>query len=279
MPAINLAIPALVILSAVPVEAETRDNDGNKEAHPLPFYHEDFESYRDDAALWARGGPYLNQWRKTAPAGCAVRLVRDQFSRSGRAAVELIQSGDAQSPYSNAVLYYRVPLAMIEPHGRLGISGWISCENLGDARLFFLNELWTGRQPPVQEHFGHKQALLAGGIQYHSRKRKWQWEHGGGEYPYADFSEPMEYPEGLDRFYFFKLVVDYNTGRYASFQFDKETWDLSEHKLMVFEPDIAHDPTPAMFELNVRLITYDDYDGPFHCRAIIDDVQITAEDR
>ena len=62
---------------------------------------------------------------------------------------------------------------------------------------------------------------------------------------------------------FFKLVVDYNTGRYVSFQFAGRTWDLSSHELMVFEPDTGHDRTPAMFELNVRLITYDNYDGPY----------------
>ena len=241
------------------------------------LFQEDFESYPDDAALWSRGGPYLDQWRRTVPAEGAVRLVRGLHQRSGNAAAELLQAGGVDSPYSNAILYYRVPLSIVQPHGRLGVAGWVSFENLSDARLFFLNELWTGRLEPIEAHYGHKEALLAGGIQYNSRTHKWQWEQKGGDYPYNDFSEPIEYEEGLDRFYFFKLVVDYNTGHYVSFQFDQKTWDLSAHKLMVFEPDTGHERTPAMFELNVRLITYDDYEHTYHCRAIVDDVRITAE--
>jgi len=271
-PTIILAI----ILAVATVAALLPGDDAALDKHVHRLYHEDFESYQSDADLWVRGGPYLNQWRKTVPAGGAVRLVRDQFRKSGRAAVELLQAGDADSAYSNAILYYRVPLSTVQPHGRLGISGWISVENLADARLFFLNELWTGRKKPIKEHFGHREALLAGGIQYNSRTRRWQWEHGGGDSPYSDFSDPIEIEEGLDRFHFFKLVVDYDTGRYVSFQFDKQIWDLSPHKHMVFEPDVSHDPTPAMFELNVRLITYDDYEGRYRCRAIVDDVEITA---
>jgi len=259
------------------VAAPSRGEEAALDVKPRRLYHEGFESYRNDAALWTHGGPYLNQWRKTVPAGGAVRLVRERFRKSGNAAVELVQSGDADSRYSNAILYYRVPLSTVAPHGRLGISGWVSFEKIADARLFFLNELWTGRKPPVEEHFGHKEALLAGGIQYNSRTRRWQWEQGGGDSPYSDFSDPVEYEEGLDRFHFFKLVVDYDTGRYGSFQFDKQIWDLSAHEIMVFEPDVSHDPTPAMFELNVRLITYDDYDGPYRCRAMVDDVEITVE--
>jgi len=259
--------------SAQPGDADER---GDADEKPVLF-REDFESYPNDDALWSRGGPYLDQWRRTVPEHSLIRLLTNQHRHSGKRAVEMNLAGDQESAYGNAILYYRVPLSSVKPHGRLGVSGWISFENLQNARLFFLNELWTGRIDPVQKHYGHTEALLAGGVQYNSRTRTWQWEHGGEGYPYTSFSEVVDYKDGLDEFHFFKLVVDYNTDRYISFQFGKQVWDLSDHKLMVFEPDIAHEPTPAMFELNVRLITYDEYDGPYQCRVIVDDVEITHE--
>jgi hypothetical protein len=256
---------------------QTTTNEESVSRAVAPLFFEDFNSYPNDTALWTRGGPYLNQWRRTVPPGGAVQLIRNKHRKSGRAAVELRQAGTSDSPYSNAILYYRMPIARVAPRARVGVSGWVSFENVRDARLFFLNELWTGRIEPVKDHYGHREALLAGGVQYNSRTRTWQWEHGGGNYPYTDFSEPVDYEEGLDRFHYFKLVVDFRTDHYVSFQFDDQTWDLSDHKLMVFEPDTGHEPTPAMFELNVRLITYDEYEGPYQCRAVVDDVAVTGE--
>lgn len=276
---ILLWIPWIIALDVGTVAAQPNGRDAKRPDAARVLFQEDFESYSSDAQLWSRGGPYLNQWRKSVPRGGKVRLLRGEFRKSGRTAVELIQAGDADSPYSNVALYYRVPISVVEPNARIGISGWISFEKIADARLFFLNELWTGRIKPVKAHYGHREALLAGGIQYNSRTRTWQWEHGGGDYPYTSFSDPIDYREGLEHFHFFKLVVDYKKGRYESFQFDDQSWDLTSHRLMVFKPDIAHDPPPAMFELNVRLVTYDDYDQSYRCRAIVDDVAITVEDR
>ncbi len=240
------------------------------------LFRDDFESYASDDDLWSRGGPVLNQGRRIPPPRGGVRLIRGGPHRSGQAAVELEMAGDG-SHYSQAYLYYRLPLARAKGARRIGVAGWVSFTNHQDVRLFFLNEVFTGRIRPVQEYFGHRAALLAGGIQFDGRVRTWQWEKRGSS-PYTPFSTPMPYKDNRDRFHYFKLVVDYETGRYHSFQFDQRQWDISENELILFEPDSAHDPTPAMIEMNVRLISFDDYDAPYHSRAYVDDVVVTVED-
>lgn len=237
------------------------------------------ETYTDESDLWSRGGPLLNQWRRTPPAsGGSINYLSNSHSRSGTHSIDINIQGDQNSPYSTAYLYYRFPLDLIYPVEHIGNEGWVSFENIDDARLFFLSEIFTGRIPPIEQYYGLDEALIAGGIQYNSRTNTWQYETLTGGYGYYDFSEPVTYQQGLDKFHYFKLIVNYKTRKYVSFQFDDRIWDLTPYDMLLFDPDTPHDPTPAMFEFNVRLITYDDYTGPFRCRAVVDDVAVTVED-
>lgn len=240
-------------------------------------FGEGFETYSDNELPWNRGGPFMNQWRRIGHAGGGVRWLWDGPRRTGRGSLEISLAGDATTPYGNSIAYYRFPLALIDGASHIGFEGWVSFESLDGARLFFLSEVFTGRVPPIEQHYGRTESLIAGGIQYNSRTRTWQWERRGGEYPYTDFSEPVDYVGGIDIFHYFKLVVDFEAGRYVTFQFDDQVWDLNGHDLLIFDPDSDHDPTPAMYEFNVRLITYDEYDGPFACRVVVDDVAVTKE--
>ena len=71
--------------------------------------------------------------------------------------------------------------------------------------------------------------------------------------------------------------MNYVTCKYVSFQFDDKVWNLTPYDMLVFDPD-THNPTPPMYEFNVRLITYDDYSGKFGSHAVVDDVAVTIED-
>lgn len=242
------------------------------------IFADGFEDYTGETDFWSRGGPYLNQWRRIDPTSGSVRFLRQGFGRSGQSAVDLTLSGDPSTPYNQAFLYYRFPLSMVEPIGRIGFEGWVAFDSLEDIRLFFLNEMFTGRFEPIEEHYGHTETLFAGGIQYNGRSRRWEYESLEGSSRYLPFSEPVEYTGGLHDFHYFCLVVDYDRKTYHSFQFNNRKWDLTGRPFLIFDPDYDHDPTPAMFEFNVRLISFDDYDAPYGARAIVDDVGVMDAD-
>jgi hypothetical protein len=170
---------------------------------------------------------------------------------------------DGVSGYTVTPVYYVHPVSRIKPGGVVGISGYVSFENLSEYRLFFQNEVWTAGET----HYGKTNSLIASGVQYNGRTGTWQYEVPAGVY--HNLSTRREYREGLDRFYYFELVVDFEAKTYVSFQFDNETWYFSAELIVEERTECDH----AMHEFNMRAITYkesQDVDGG----VVIDDVCI-----
>ena len=238
-------------------------------ADNFEFYNETSDAFSSQLA--SKSPDSLNRWKTDGPGGTSVELTK-QHHRSGNQAMLLSLVDMPAKASSPLYFWYDGRPEMFFDHGRLGFEGWVSFENLENVKLFFLN--FKDGYPLSRE--SDQRTNVGAALIYDSRQKRWMYEvpHGG---PYEPFSEPVTYEEGIgETWHYFKFVVDFDNRQPVSFQFDDRTWDLSKYPTWVlagFEDDL-----PPFMTLNLRVFTYEKYDGRYTTRIAVDDIAVTNED-
>lgn len=233
------------------------------------IWSDDFESYEDSAALFARGGPRLNHWYGLANGGNRGVVLTDAYSHSGRQSALIYMKNAAE--YGNADLYLKLPLELVENRaGRIGYEGWIAFDNIYSHRLIFMCEVWTGNE----EHYGQgPDKLIASVVEYDGPSRTWNKEVTDG---HAEFDRGRkEYEQGMDVWHYFKLSCSFEENLQYSFQFDQDIWRWENLNLYVGDHPLDY----SMIEVNVRL--YSPRSSPIEgitAQVAIDDIALINED-
>lgn len=207
------------------------------------IWSDDFESYKDSADLFSRGGQRLNHWYGLSNGdNRGVTLTKD-YAHSGKQSA-LIFMKEAEE-YGNADIYLKLPLGLVENCvNRIGYEGWMAFDNFTAHRLILMCEVWTGNE----EHYGQEpDKLIASVVEYNGPTQRWNKEVTDKHGEFEDGQR--EYKQGMDVWHYFKLTCSFAENLQYSFQFDDDIWEWENLKLYVDNHPLDY----SMIEVNVRL--------------------------
>lgn len=226
---------------------------------PRVIFGDSLESYAGHGDWFSRRGGERNHWRIIEETNAVSIEPTREFAHSGRHCHLLRHDHAAAGTDHEASLYYNLPIAATKGDPIIGMRGWVCFESIDHVRLFWDQQVWTGRET----HYGVQQTLLIGWVTYHGDAKHWDFD--------PDYQ--VDYAEGLGKWHYYNLIVDYQHKRLIAFQFDNDVWRLDKRQFDVlpgfFDPDLL--PT---IDHNIRLLETGKATAPWSAKFAQDDAAL-----
>ena len=185
------------------------------------IFGDEFESYSSYNEMLSRSGGQRNHWNVTHSGAGSGNLV-NTYSYTPSHSTFLQYLNAAPAVNHELTLYYNLPVAHTRQEPLISQSGWVSFTGEENVRLIFECQMWPGFDTT---YYGLTNELCAGSIEYWGDTKTWRYEPlNGGT---VTFTNPITYGGDLNTWHYYKVILDFSTYEYVSFQFDNDIWDLS----------------------------------------------------